>query len=280
MSYNFQCREGTTVCHTEADKYHKFEEPSCSDLKLLGKSPREYKAKKISKSAPEMSTEALKYGTLLHVWGELGPAKFWPIAKKPPLELCTATGAMGAKCKPWIADQSPTDIVISPADFKKLKSQTDALLDNEEVCKIMQAQVDTEFNIRTTWNGHRCRSRVDGATEQFGFDWKTTSEKYPSETWAAPAKKYGYHMQSAMYTELLTHVGFPREPLRFIVTSTVWPYENFVTYMPDELLQIGYRKCMSLLEELESRLEWDNWQRYDTVGTVKLKVPSYLLKGD
>lgn len=278
--YPFNCKEGTTVCHTPDNIYHNWPEPSCSDMKVLDHCPYEYKAKKILGTAPPFTTSSLDYGTLLHTWGELGEDIFWPKVLKPSLDICTSTGAMGAKAKAWAKDQSPEAIIVSPADYKKLRAQTRRLLENDEVVRLMQEQIDKEFNIRSTWDGHKVRARVDGATEEGGFDWKTTSEKYPSRTWAAPAKKYKYHLQSAWYTELLTHVGLPRERLRFIVTSTVWPYENFVCQFPESWCVSGHRRCLELLEELQDRIEWDCWSRPHEIGTVELDVPAYLLKGD
>lgn len=267
------------ICKTGAELYHAWSETSCSDLKLLDKSPQEFYWRKIAKSSPPYSSAAMDYGTLLHTWGEVGEEAFWPLTVTPDESLCTATGAIGAKAKAWLADQPADRIPISPSDRKKLRDQTQALLANPDVRRLIAEQVDAEFNIRSVWEGHPVRARVDGCTEEGGFDWKTTSEKYPFHTWARPALQYGYHLQSAMYAELLTHAGYPRNRLKFIVTSTVFPYENFVCQLPDDVCQAGHRRCLALLEELAFRKEWNDWTRHNASGVVELPVPAYLTKG-
>jgi len=269
-----------TTCHAPAEEYHGWGETSCSDLKLLAKSPLEYYWRKVARvQQKQENTAALDYGTLLHTWGELGEEEFWRLVVTPPADLCTAAGAMGAKAKAWLADQSPESIPVSPADLAKLRPQTEALLRNKEVVRLIDETVDRELNVRSRWEGHAVRSRIDALTNAGGFDWKTTSDRYPLLEWARSAIKWGYHLQSAFYTEILTHIGYPRERIRFVVTSTAWPYENVVCQLPDALCQAGHRECLRLLEELEARREWDFWDRYGSTGTVELPVPSYLMKG-
>ena len=48
----------------ESSLYHTWPDPSCSDLKLLDESPVAYYERKVAKTAPPRSGEALSYGTL------------------------------------------------------------------------------------------------------------------------------------------------------------------------------------------------------------------------
>ena len=267
------------TCHSPAEEYHGWPETSCSDLKLLRESPRKYYLRKVAGVAPPASSAAFDYGTLLHTWGELGDEEFWRRAAVPDASLCTAAGAMGAKAKGWLDDLPPDAIPVSPADEAKLRPQTEALLAHPEVRRIIAATEDAEFNVRSTLAGHSVRGRIDGRTAAYGFDWKTTKDPNPLRTWWRAVIDFGYHLQSAFYTELLTHIGMPRERLRFVVTSTVWPYECAVVVLPTELCAKGHRECLRLLDELQSRREWDCWERHDTSGVVTLDVPAFAMKG-
>lgn len=273
------------ICRTPAAEYHLFEEPSCSDLKLLGRNPRQYYHRKVVRDAPQVNSSALAYGTLLHEWGETvclhDDDAFWQRVHKAPDQCCTATGALSSRTSgEWIESLPEGHLGVSKADHEKLWAQTRRLLDNPQVIDLISKCIDAEFNIRTSWKHHAIRCRVDAVTPDFGFDWKTTSDEAPLYTFDASCAKFGYHMQSAFYSHCLHSAGWPLAPLRFVVTSTVWPYENFVCHLPDEFIRIGHRKCVRLLDELESRKEWDFWDRYEAQGDIVLPVRGYLLKGE
>ena len=269
-----------SICHTIAETYHQWPETSCSMLKALRESPIAFYWRHIAKAAPPKSSASLSYGSLLHIWGEVGDASFWEMVQVVPSALCTATGAVSKKADAWKADQDPDDLIVSPSDDKKLRHQTEALLRNQEVRMLLANTEDTEFNIRWKWNNHDVRCRVDGRTDDAVYDWKTCRDENPISTWYKSCLKWGYDMQSAMYQNAQTAIGMPEERMRFIVTSTLWPYENAVVVLPEEVLQQGYTKCMNLLDELQSRKEWDCWERYEAQGVTELAFPAYLLKGD
>jgi len=219
------------------------------------------------------------YGTLLHAYFELGESQFYKEATRPDGEHLTKSGALSVKGQKWAAELDKGAFVLTPDDEKKLKCQVKRLLELEPVQQILAATVDREFNVRFDWNGHRCRSRVDGATEKFFYDWKTTRVENPLEEFARHAVDLGYHMQSAMYEAARLAMGHERSRMVFIVTSTVFPYECCCVRMPHELIEQGRQKCLQLLDELSSRIEWDFWHRYQTQEISELRVPAYLMKG-
>jgi hypothetical protein len=233
----------------------------------------------VARAAPPRNSEALAYGTLLHSWAEIGEPDFWPRVEVCPDSLATAAGAISAKAKDWLGGLDPTRIPISPADHAKLRAQTRALLENPDVVEIIEARRDAEFNVRWTWNGHRCRSRVDLATDRFFADWKTTRDKCPEKVWWRSVVDYGYHLQSAMYESAGMAAGWPDEPMRFIVTSTVWPYESSVVWLPPAMRRAGHDTCLRLLDELSMRLDLDCWHRLESRGAHELYVPPHAMKG-
>jgi hypothetical protein len=247
---------------------------------LLRESPVEYYWRKIARNAPPRKSDALDYGTLLHSWAEIGESDFWPRVVVAPDSCVTATGALSKKADEWLKNLEPSAIAISPADHDKLRAQTKALLDNPEVRRIIEARIDAEFNITWNWNGHACRCRCDGATPDFLFDWKTTRDKSPLRTWWRSVIDFGYHLQSAMYQNAATAAGWPDSRMQFVVTSTVWPYECAVVVLPERLIERGRQECLRLLDELQMRLDLDQWHRLDSHGVCELSCPEWAMKGE
>lgn len=269
-----------SVCHTPANIYHKWPEPSCSQLKQLRESPLAFYWRYVRGEAPPKSSSSLSYGSLLHTWAELGDAEFWRRCVTPPDSLVTATGALSKKGDEWLASLDADRIPVSPADEKKLRAQTRALLANPEVQRIIADAVDAEFNVRWQMNGHNVRCRVDGATKDFFFDWKTTSDPAPERTWFRSVLEFGYHLQSAMYADAACAIGYPLHRMRFIVTSTVWPHECFVCVLPERLIAKGRAESLRLLDELQTRLAWDCWHRLNSQEVCELFCPEWALKGE
>jgi hypothetical protein len=268
------------ICHTAAEVYHGWPEVSCSQLKALRESPLAFYWRFIARSAPPHKSDALAYGSLLHTWAELGADAFWPNVVVAPDTLVTATGALSKRADEWLKGLDSQSIPVSPADFDKLRAQTNALLRNPEVARIIEARTDAEFNIRTAWHGHPIRCRVDGATADFFYDWKTTRDLSPMRDWWRSVLQFGYHLQSAMYQHCAVQAGWPEHRMRFIVTSTVWPYECCVVVLPERLIEKGRRECVRLLDELRNRLDWDVWTRLDSHEVCELPCPEFAMRGE
>jgi hypothetical protein len=267
----------TKVCHSPAYTYFGWSQVSCSQLKKL-LTPLEYYHEYIAKDAPKKSNQSLGYGTLLHALMELGEEQFWDTVIRAKPEHCTATGALSAAGRRWAETlEGPEPLVITPGEEQKLRDQTARMLELPAVQRILDARVDAEFNIRFPWNGHDCRSRIDGATPEFFFDWKTTRDKDIGRNWWRSCKQFNYHLQSAFYAAAATAAGWPHHRMRFIVTSTQWPYECMVVRMPHEMIEFGRQECLRLLDELQARKEWGWWHNNECSGESELFVPRSVL---
>lgn len=274
-------RKDFRLCHTPAHVYHGWGEVSCSQLKQLCKSPLTYWHRFVQRDAPNKFAGSLQYGTLLHARFELGREEFYRQVVRPDAAHLTKSGALSTKGMAWLAGLPPDTLVLTPDDERRLEQQTARLLELEPVRRILDRRVDAEFNIRWNWDGHACRCRVDGATPDFFFDWKTTRDEHPLETFWQSVKKYGYHLQSAMYQSAGETAGLLPSGSRmvFIVTSTVWPYEAACVRLPYEWVEQGRRECLRLLNELEARKEWNFWHRHEALEITDLRVPRSVMKG-
>lgn len=268
------------IDHEPAEVHHGRPGVSTSQLKLLRESPAAFYDRFISKSPQGgYSSDALAYGTLLHLWAEVGERQFWPRVVRPVDTLVTAAGAFNANGKKWLTTLEPDQIPLAPADEAKLRPQTQRLLGCPAVLEILADVQDVEFNVQWKWNGHACRGRVDGRTSRFLFDWKSTRDKHPSQQWWRSAMEFGYHLQAAMYQHAGSLAGWPDEPLRFIVTSTVYPYDCCVRWLPQQVVEHGKRECLRLLDELLMRRDFDMWESLDSQSASELYFPAYALKG-
>lgn len=266
------------IDHSPNDEYHRRRGVSASQLKELALSPVAFYTRYVVGEAPPKSSEALTYGSLLHLWGELGDDLFWSRVQVAAAEVLTATGQFGKAAKEWAASLAPDAIPLSPPDQQKLWLQTRQILANRAAREAINGSVDREFNIAWKWRGHDCRCRVDGATEKFFYDFKTTSDVEPKYTFHSSVKKWRYDIQAAMYGAAAVAAGWEPHSMVFIITSTVAPYHCHVARLPDALVAKGRRRCLALLEELQRRKEWDCWLPDDYGEIHELFVPRYMLQ--
>lgn len=279
-SASSQVGDGTSVCHTDAATYHKWPEPSASHLKALASSPIEYYDRFIAPSTGFEESAAMLYGTLLHLWGEVGPGDFWRRAVQPDAKYCTATGSLNAAGREWAKEQPEDAIVISPADFKKLQAQTEQILANSASATLLENSVDREFNVRWEMFGHRVRCRCDGATPSVWYDLKTTREKNPLKSFWRAVDEFHYDIQSAVYLSAALAIGYEPHSMRFICTSTTYPYRCEVVYLPSFMVEQATERCKQLLEELAARKEANHWLP-ETYGIVhELEVPAFKRGGE
>ena len=268
------------IDHAPAEDHHGREGTSTSQLKLLRESPVAFYERFVAKIPQKgYSSDSLEYGSLLHLWAEVGEERFWPRVVRPPDSLVTAAGALSAAGKKWLSTLEPDQIPLCPADEAKLRPQTLRLLGCPAVQEIIRDTVDVEFNVQWKWGSHACRGRIDGRTSRFLFDWKTTRDKHPSSQWWRSALEFGYPLQAAMYGHAASLAGWPDEPLRFIVTSTVYPYDCCVRWLPPQVVEHGKRECLRLLDELQMRRDFDHWESSDSQSACELYFPAYALKG-
>jgi len=255
------------ISHTPPEVYFDGEEwvwrTNCSSLKELDSSPVAYYRRYVAKDAPPKSSAAFDVGKLLHTWGELldglDPSPFWSRAHKAPQQHVTATGQLAKSAAEWIATLPADAIPMAPAVMSMLEYQTAELLRNPAVVDILLASTDREFNIAFDIDGHPCKCRVDGATAEFFYDFKTTRDFEPTQTFHYACRDYKYDLQAAFYMIAGMQLGWPRHQMRFIATSTTYPHHNCVMTLPKEVIREAEKRVYALLKELEQRRNLDWW---------------------
>jgi hypothetical protein len=266
------------IDHCPSEEYHARPEVSCSQLKELAHSPVAFYLRYVAGIAPPKSSDALSFGSLLHLWAEIGEEEFWGRVAVAPENVLTATGQFGKAAKEWQASLPASVIPLSPSDREKLWHQTRQILANDAARAAIELSVDREFNIRWSWQGHACRCRVDGATEQYFYDFKTTRDENPKATFWSSVRSFGYDLQAAMYAAAAVAAGWPPHRMVFIITSTAWPYHCHVARLPEAVIARGRRRCLALLQELQTRREWDSWTPAEYGEIHELYCPRFMLE--
>jgi hypothetical protein len=268
--------DSVSIDHCPSEEYHGRPEVSCSQLKELASSPLAFYLRHIRRVAPPKSGDSLSYGTLLHLWAEVGEQDFWQRAAIAPASVATSAGQLGKASEEWAKTLAADAIPVSPADAEKLRLQTEQILLNDAARECIEQSIDREFNVRWVWNGHAMRCRCDGATSSYWYDFKTTRDYKPLDSFWRSVSDYGYELQAAVYESAAVAAGWPRHGLRFIVTSTVWPHHCEVVTLPEAVVQRGRKKALALLAELQQRREWDSWLP-STYGRVhELECPKFM----
>ncbi len=242
--------------------YHGWPEPSASHVKKLADGPIAYKQQYIDSTFKE--TEAMRYGTLLHTWGEMyvahGKDSFWDLHECADKKQCTAAGSLNTHGKTKAEELlDETKILLGWGDYEKLKKQTEQILCNSASKELLDESVDVEFNVRFPIGDHRMRCRCDGATNEFWYDIKTTRERNPITHFHYAVRDFHYDIQEAIYGHASQLMGWEPHSMRFIVTSTTGQHRCEVMTLPKQMVQIAYDRTLELLDELQARREADYW---------------------
>lgn len=275
----------TTISFEPASEYHNWPEVSASQLKEFAASPWGFYRRFIAKDAPPKTSAVLSYGTLLHSWHELldglDQSRFWDRVRIAPANVVTATGQLGKAAEPWLADQPPDCIPVSPADAETLRLQTEQLLLNPAVTDLLEAATWKEGNIRFAWGdrGHLCRSRIDGATPEVFYDLKSTREVDPVSRFDFACANFRYDIQAAFYGRAALQAGWPRHRMAFIATSTVYPYDCAVMVLPPDVIQQAERDIDRMLNELEHRRNLDWWTPAHYGQVIEMPNRAFIKKG-
>jgi hypothetical protein len=249
-----------------------------SGLGLFGKSPVLYYEQVIAKTHLTVGSEALQYGSLLHLLMELGEVEFFRRAVVAPDPFVTAAGAISTKADAlkWRASLPADAIPVSPADMAMLHRQLAQVKANSAARDLFECPGWSEVSIR--WmrpDGSKLRQRSDKITHDGQIvDWKTTRDEQPLKTWWNAARQYDYFLQNALYEEGGRYAGLPDLPMVFVLLSTT-TFQCHVVTLPRQLVSRAARRLDTLLSELRMCREMDSFLPDDYGQVTELFVPHY-----
>ena len=258
-------------------EYREHPAISRSELFKISESPEKFK---YHREHPEEPTPALVFGQLFHAMALQPETVADLFAVSPNIDRRTKAG------KEAFAEfeaQAEGKIVISADMVEQASDMCDALSRNEFVKKLLKGEKEKTFFWVDEMTGEECKCRTDVLTEVGGnliiVDLKTT-DNAETEAFMKSAIRYGYDLQSAMYSEGIK-VNTSREPLFvFIAIEKKPPYAINILQADKLLIRRGcdlFREYIGIYHDCK---QTDNWYgylgKYNQINNLAL--PSYLAK--
>lgn len=258
-------------------EYRKHPAISRSELFKISESPEKFK---YYREHPEEPTPALVFGQLFHAMA-LQPETVWEqFAVMPNVDRRTK---VGKEAFAEFEAQAKGKIIVSGDMFEQATAMCEALNKNEFVQKLFKGEKEKPFFWVDEMTNEECKCRTDVLTEVgenlIIVDLKST-DNAETEAFMRSTIKYGYDLQSAMYSEGVK-VNTGKEPLFvFIAIEKKPPYAINILQADKLLVRRGYdlfRECLGVYHECKTT---DNWWgylgRYNQINNLAL--PAYLAK--
>lgn len=258
-------------------EYRQHPAISRSELFKISESPEKFK---YYREHPEEPTPALVFGQLFHAMA-LTPETVWEqFAVMPNVDRRTKAGKEAFAV---FESQAEGKTIVSVDMVEQASAMCEALSRNEFVNKLLKGEKEKPFFWVDEMTGEECKCRVDCLTEVgenlIIVDIKST-DNAETEAFMRSAIKYGYDLQSAMYSEGVK-VNTGREPLFvFIAIEKKPPYAINILQSDKLFIKRGYDVFRELLgtysECKKTGVWWGYLGRYNQINNLAL--PAHLAK--
>lgn len=226
---------------------------------------------------PYGDSEALKKGTYVHEWAEVGDEEWWSRVVIIPEDALGSGGRRTKATDQFEADtlaKRPDAILLKADEAKEYRDQFAAILANAQFRELTEATIAREISIR--WLDHsglKLKCRPDAITDDCIWDIKTTREAKPLDSFWKSVVDFGYAYQQCLYLSGLEAAGLPIKKFIFLVTSTVPPYRCHAVTLPPRLVAKAEKQVRQTIAELQARIELDHWLPEDSGQVAELYVP-------
>ncbi|MBO5854393.1 MAG: PD-(D/E)XK nuclease-like domain-containing protein [Bacteroidales bacterium] len=258
-------------------EYRQHPAISRSELFKIRESPEKFK---YYREHPEEPTPALLFGQLFHAMALQPETVADLFAVAPNVDRRTKTG------KEEFANfesEAEGKTVVTADMYQQAMEMCEALNKDEYVKKLLKGEKEKSFFWDDDLTGEQCKCRTDCLTEVGDnliiVDLKST-ENAETEAFIHSAIKYGYDVQSAMYSEGVK-INTGRDPLFvFIAIEKKPPYAINILQADKLLIRRGYDLFRELIGIYHECKTTDNWWgylgRYNQINNLAL--PAYLAK--
>lgn len=249
---------------SEAD-YFARPEISQSDLAHMAKSPLHFWYNKYSSEREKKeSTEAQKFGTLLHSMA-LEPDKFDERYVVAPEGIDRRTKD-GKATWAQLQDEAVGKTIIKADDFNKAKAMRGALLADPVLGILLNSDSEKagrELTILWTdeATGLNCRGRVDLLYDGIAMDIKTTQDASPTK-FRKSIGNFRYHVQAAFYIDGLKAVGCGDIAWLWGAIEKEAPYATLPCGLQPDALERGRQIYRAELEQVARCLDSGKWPSY------------------
>ena len=258
-------------------EYRDYPAISRSELFKISESPEKFK---YYQEHPEEPTPSLIFGQLFHAMALQPETVAEQFAVAPNVDRRTKAG------KEAFAEfeaESEGKTVVTADMYQQATEMCEALNRNEFVKKLLKGEKEKPFFWNDDLTGEPCKCRTDCLTELGDnliiVDLKST-ENAETEAFMRSAIKYGYDLQSAMYSKGV-EVNTGKKPLFvFIAIEKKPPYAINILQADELLIRRGYdlfREYIGVYSECKKTgVWWGYLGRYNQINNLAL--PAYLAK--
>ena len=258
-------------------EYRKHPAISRSELFKISESPEKFK---YYREHPEEPTPALVFGQLFHAMALTPDTVREQFAVMPNIDRRTKAG------KEAFAEfeaSAEGKTVVSVDMVEQATAMCEALNRNEFVEKLLKGEKEKPFFWTDEMTNEECKCRTDVLTEVGGnliiVDLKST-DNAETEAFMRSAIKYGYDLQSAMYSKGV-EINTGKKPLFvFVAIEKKPPYAINILQADQLLIRRGYDLFREYIGIYHDCKQTDNWYGY--LGKFNqinnLALPSYLAK--
>lgn len=254
-------------------EYRDHEGISKSQLFKIAKSPLHFK---YELEHPQEDTPALVFGRAAHKFILEQEDFFNEFAICPNVDRRTKQGKeMYAEFEEYSAGKD----VITQADFEIIQEMNAAIDSVTLARQLLTGEHEQSFFWTDEITGEKCKCRPDCLTEfegrKYVVDYKTT-DSCDDGHFERSCRRYGYKLQSGMYTEGMFQNTFDEYGFVFVAQEKKAPYAVRVYFCTPEYIMQGVDQFRELIGIYHSCKETGNWYGYEG----PLNVHTELLEED
>lgn len=265
---------------TESNKqYHSDKEYiSSSGLRMYLKSPLHYKH---YVEHGEESNPAFVMGSLYHT-AILEPEKL-KLEYIRTIHRPDQSKGMTAKTnKEWRSGlEARGRHVVDEMTWETVQAMKKKLSESDDLVRLIDKGMNEHSYYIDGFEGVKVKTRPDKVTKHAVIDFKTT-DNASVEGFTRTIFKYGYHIQAALYLDVLKQFESQDRQFVFVVQEKKEPYAYQLFRLDEEVIEYGRWKYLDLIEKHKKCLEEDKWGGYEqfneesSKGVTTIKLPGWI----
>ncbi|MBM7070911.1 PD-(D/E)XK nuclease-like domain-containing protein [Shewanella sp. 202IG2-18] len=256
--------ERLVIDNLSDDIYHQVQGVSSSKLKLFIECPQKYKAKYVDCIIPVAEKKYFDMGKAIHTT-MLEPHLFESSYIKQPSDIKVRNGNKWKEFKAQADEMGKT--VLTADQFEDMVYLTRSVESNHTAKALTSGgKAEVSIFIRDAETGLIIKCRPDYMIDELIVDLKSAANAAPNK-FGYDAKKLGYHIQDAMYSDIAQVTEFV-----FLVVESSRPFVITAPVILDEQTKrLGYLKYRKALTELKQCMDSGYWPSYtEEAVTVEL----------
>lgn len=270
--------DATVVRQLPIQDYHSQPEISSSQERDAARSMELFHGRHITGDIPKFSSSSTELGQDIHDWYEnQDDSLSWLV--RAPKETLTPTGLIGKKAQDWAAKEGIPEgsRLVSESHYWKVMRIVAALKANPISQELLDNAAHKELSFFWEQFGLGLRTRADLMLEDGTLvDLKTTSCEDIDREFGMSVAKFGYHRQEAFYRLGLMASGTPVRAMQFVIVQTSEPFQVRVRTIPRELIVLAEASVTKTLQEIQRRIEWNDWTFEAAEEVRDLRVPQWI----